>query len=28
LRSIDDFKDPTELAYTIDQYLSLVESEL
>ena len=28
LRSIDDFKDPSELAHTIDQYLSLVESEL
>lgn len=28
LRSIDDFKDPTALAYTIDQYLSLIESAL
>ena len=28
LRSIDDFKDPTAFAYTIDQYLSVIESEL
>lgn len=28
IRSIDDFKNPTALAYTIDQYLSLVESAL
>lgn len=28
LRSIDDFKNPTALAYTIDQYLSLIESAL
>jgi hypothetical protein len=28
LRSIDDFKDPTELAYTIDQYLTMIESAL
>ena len=28
LRSIDDFKDPTAFAYTIDQYLSVIESAL
>lgn len=28
LRSLDDFKDPTAFAYTIDQYLSVIESAL
>lgn len=28
LRRIDDFKDPNEFANTIDQYLSMIESEL
>lgn len=28
IRSIDDFKNPTALAYTIDQYLSLIETAL
>lgn len=28
LRSIDDFENPTAFAYTIDQYLTMIESEL